>query len=188
MLTHRGKHTNKTHTHLVCQADTTTQHLFSHGHYWSHLTTSEMDSCCWEPEVPAITEPSHPFTCRSMGRLLKWPLEQCVIRPRRFNRFGRAPALPSLTWERLCLIRAVLSHPGCLFGRWARQDRDPDQWVVLKFYGGAGRGFCWLVFFTTTLWLTGRTETKVTLWISNGSAWTLPSSLLIKLSHFFFFF
>lgn len=45
----------------------------------SQLTTSEMDSCCWEPEFPAITEPSHPFTCRSMGQLLKWPLEQCFI-------------------------------------------------------------------------------------------------------------
>lgn len=146
---------------------------------------SEIDSCCWEPEVPAITEPSHPFTCRSMGQLLKWPLEQCVIQPRRFNRFGRAPSPFSLTWARLCLISAALSHLGCLFGRWTLR-LWPGPVSRIKVWWRRREGwFSWLVFFTASLWLTGRTETKVTLWISNGAAWTLPSSLLIKLSHFF---
>lgn len=42
---------------------------------WSQFTTTEIDSRCWGEEVGALTEPSHPFTCRSMGRLLKWPLK-----------------------------------------------------------------------------------------------------------------
>lgn len=44
---------------------------------WSQFTTTEIDSRCWGEEVCALTEPSHPFTCRSMGRLLKWPLKHC---------------------------------------------------------------------------------------------------------------
>jgi len=91
----------------------------------AHIT-SEMDSCCWEPEVPAITEPSHPFTRRSMGQLLKRPSELCVIQPRRFNCFGRALTPLPLTWARVRLLRAILTHLGCLFGRWTpRSDQRP---------------------------------------------------------------
>lgn len=76
-------HTNT--THLLSQADS----WLPEPRFWFHMAissitayTSEMDNCCWEPEVPSITEPSHPFTCRSMGQLLKWLLEMCVIQPR----------------------------------------------------------------------------------------------------------
>lgn len=144
-------------------------------YHWSQLTTSEMDSCCWEPEFPAITEPSHPFTCRSMGQLLKWSLEQCVIHWC-FNPLHRAlaplsyhghPISPQLfVWEMDSETRL-----------WPRPVSHIKVWWRCR------EGVCWLVFFTASLWLTGRTETKVALWISNGSAWALPSSHLIKWNH-----